>query len=110
MPVLAALLLHLLLQDVECVPQHALQSLRGRSAFCYKALLVAMALALAGVGAWGLAGSIAATNDTFTELWDIVQAVNDKASGSQVFRVGGLALGAAEAWLGARAAMQPAHQ
>ncbi|KAI3430897.1 hypothetical protein D9Q98_009306 [Chlorella vulgaris] len=65
-------------KDVECVPQHALQSLRGRSAFCYKALLVAMALALAGVGAWGLAGSIAATNDTFTELWDIVQAVNDK--------------------------------
>ncbi|KAL4855614.1 hypothetical protein ACK3TF_003939 [Chlorella vulgaris] len=74
-------------KDVECVPQHALQSPRGRSAFCYKALLVAMALALAGVGAWGLAGSIAATNDTFTELWDIVRAVNDKASSSQDFRV-----------------------
>ncbi len=74
------------------MPQHALQS-RGRTAFCYKVLLVAMALALASIGAWGLAGSIAATNDTFTELWDIVRAVNNKASSSQDFGVGCLALG-----------------
>lgn len=48
--------------------------------FLYKALLAALALTVFGISTWGLVESIQATNDTFSDLWDIVDAVEGKAS------------------------------
>ena len=48
--------------------------------FLFKALLVALALTVFAISTWGLVESIQATNNTFSDMWDIVDAVDAKAS------------------------------
>lgn len=52
--------------------------------FLYKALLVALALALAGTAAWGLAESVEATDTTFSHLWANVNDVERRVGGWRV--------------------------
>ena len=49
----------------------------------YRLLLVALALAVVGVSAWGLADSIQSTNSIVSDFWDIVDQVNLKAGSWQ---------------------------
>ena len=60
--------------------------------FLFKALLAALALTVFAISTWGLVESIQATNDTFSDLWDIVDAVRGKAS------IGGLYAWHAARW------------
>lgn len=57
-----------------------------RPAFLYHALLVALALTVAGLGTWGMVESINATDTTFSHLWGIVRDVASRVGAAGVLR------------------------
>ncbi|KAL4420685.1 hypothetical protein ABPG75_010341 [Micractinium tetrahymenae] len=59
-------------------PQGWRQRRWAQPPFLLKLLLTAVALTVAGICAWGMVGSINATDDTFSSLWDLVRDVEGR--------------------------------